>query len=241
VTEILKLDNIRKTLIRLEETLIFGMIERAQFLSNDVIYKKGAIPIENYNKSFMEHLLEGTEKIHSQVGRYTAPDEHPFSSELSKPIIDREYEWPIKRNAININDRILNLYINNIIPLICKKGDDGNYGSSSVCDVNILQALSKRIHYGKFVAESKYLSDVEGWNKLILKKNKEKIIEKLTDAQVEDKILTRVEIKAFAYGQDPLSDIKEYKIDPATILRIYKEHIIPLTKETEYLYLLERI
>lgn len=241
MTEILKLDNIRKTLIRLEETLIFGMIERAQFMSNVVIYKKGAIPIKNYDKSFMEHLLEETEKIHSQVRRYTAPDECPFSSDLPKPIIEKEYEWPIKRNDININDKILDLYINNIIPLICKKGDDGNYGSSSVCDVNILQALSKRIHYGKFVAESKYLSDVEGWNKLIIEKNKHKIIEKLTDARVEERILSRVEIKASTYGQDPLSESKEFKIDPATILRIYKDWIIPLTKETEYLYLLERI
>ena len=32
-------------------------------------------------------------------------------------------------------------------------GDDGNYGSSAVCDTECLQALSKRIHYGKFIAE----------------------------------------------------------------------------------------
>jgi hypothetical protein len=32
-------------------------------------------------------------------------------------------------------------------------GDDGNYGSSAVCDTECLQALSKRIHFGKFIAE----------------------------------------------------------------------------------------
>jgi hypothetical protein len=27
--------------------------------------------------------------------------------------------------------------------------DDGNYGSSSTIDVEVLQAISKRVHYGK--------------------------------------------------------------------------------------------
>ena len=35
-------------------------------------------------------------------------------------------------------------------------GDDNNYGSSSMLDVTLLQALSKRIHYGMFVAEAKF-------------------------------------------------------------------------------------
>ena len=39
---------------------------------------------------------------------------------------------------------------------ITAAGDDGNYGSAATLDVLVLQALSTRIHYGKFVAEAKF-------------------------------------------------------------------------------------
>jgi len=39
---------------------------------------------------------------------------------------------------------------------IAGDGDDGNYGSAATLDVLVLQALSTRIHYGKFVAEAKF-------------------------------------------------------------------------------------
>jgi hypothetical protein len=41
-------------------------------------------------------------------------------------------------------------------PAIAEDGDDGNYGSAATLDVLVLQALSSRIHYGKFVAEAKF-------------------------------------------------------------------------------------
>ncbi len=40
----LSLTNIRSVLIRLEETIIFGLIERAQFAHNPRIYIRGAFP-----------------------------------------------------------------------------------------------------------------------------------------------------------------------------------------------------
>lgn len=45
---------------------------------------------------------------------------------------------------------------------IAAPGDDGNYGSAATLDVLALQALSKRIHYGKFVAEAKFRCGA-GW------------------------------------------------------------------------------
>lgn len=47
-------------------------------------------------------------------------------------------------------------YVSEIVPMICEPGDDEQHGSSVVCDVNALQALSRRVHLGKFVAESKF-------------------------------------------------------------------------------------
>lgn len=40
--------------------------------------------------------------------------------------------------------------------MICERGDDKQHGSSVVCDVSALQAISRRVHLGKFVAESKF-------------------------------------------------------------------------------------
>jgi chorismate mutase len=240
--EELQLNNIRSNLIRQEETIIFSLIERAQFGKNLIIYKKNGVPIAGDDSPFMYYLLKGTEKLHALVRRYTAPDEHPFTKDLPEPILSpMEYEWPIKKTDVNLNDKILNNYINEIIPLICQKEDDDNYGSSSVNDINALQAISKRIHYGKYVAESKFLSDVEGYKKLILEKKEKEIMGKLTNKTVEKKILERVELKASTYGQEPDTDNPIYKIQPAIIKKIYEDFIIPFTKEVELLYLLQRI
>ena len=42
--DLLSLDYIRSTLIRQEETIIFALIERAQFRQNDLVYKVGGVP-----------------------------------------------------------------------------------------------------------------------------------------------------------------------------------------------------
>jgi chorismate mutase len=114
--EELKLENIRSNLMRLEETIIFSLIERAQFGKNIIIYKNNGIPIKGYSGSFLLYLLSGTEQLHALVRRYTAPDEHPFSDSLPEPFIHAKgEEWPIKKTNININSKILDFYINKII------------------------------------------------------------------------------------------------------------------------------
>jgi len=239
--EELKLENIRSNLIRLEETIIFSLIERAQFAQNKIIYRTNGIPIKNYSGSFMLYLLSGTEKLHAMVRRYTAPDEHPFTEVPKEQLLSPlAYEWPIKKTEININAEILETYIDKIIPLICKKEDDGNYGSSSVNDISTLQAFSKRIHYGKYVAEAKFQDSSLEYTKLIKASDSGAIMQRLTDKKVEEHLLERVSLKAQTYGQEP--DVKNpvFKINPEIIKKIYADYIIPFTKKVELLYLLER-
>lgn len=131
--------------------------------------------------------------------------------------------------------------------MVCESGDDGNYGSSAMIDVQILQAMSKRIHYGKFVAETKYLSQQDKFKELILNKDRDGIWEVITDNAVEEKVLNRIMLKGSTYGQDPSfpkdspNDDKKYFIDPSKIREIYEKIIIPMTKEVQVLYLLERM
>jgi len=51
-------------------------------------------------------------------------------------------------NNINVNNKIWDSYINNVVPRICPIDDDSNYGSSATIDTSCLQALSRRIHFG---------------------------------------------------------------------------------------------
>jgi hypothetical protein len=73
--DILSLDSIRSTLIRQEETIIFAIIERAQYRHNSIVYQNGGfgdlgVPLgsnpdyfENKRQkplSFLEYMLIGT-------------------------------------------------------------------------------------------------------------------------------------------------------------------------------------
>lgn len=78
-----------------------------------------------------------------------------------------------------------------------------NYGSAATCDVNILQALSRRIHFGKFVAESKFRTETQRFVRLIKDGDRKGIDEAITDAKVEAKVLERLRLKANTYGTDP--------------------------------------
>ena len=52
----------------------------------------------------------------------------------------------------------------------------------------ILQALSKRVHYGKFVAEAKFLEQREEYTKLIKRRDSDAIMDLLTNAAVEKQV-----------------------------------------------------
>ena len=240
----LNIENLRCSLIRQEETIIFALIERAQFRQNLIIYKENGISIPNYNGSFSDYLLNETEVIHAKVRRYTSPDEYSFFQNLPKPILPPiKYPHAIKPSKKNVNEKIRKSYIERIIPIICSQGDDENYGSSATCDVVCLQSISKRVHYGKFVAEVKFREDSETYTRLIRASDADAIIKKLTFKDIENRLLNRVEQKATTYGQDiDFSKQKaRFKIDPKTIRQIYEDWLIPLTKEVELDYLLNRL
>ncbi|KAH9610792.1 hypothetical protein KSS87_019264 [Heliosperma pusillum] len=61
----LSLDSIRKTLIELEDTIVFSVIERAKFPLNSRAHKNGTFP--GICSSLMEHLVRGTEVVQSQA------------------------------------------------------------------------------------------------------------------------------------------------------------------------------
>jgi chorismate mutase len=237
----LSLDNIRNVLTRLEETIIFGLIERAQYGRNDAIYVKVGVGRELKDESLLEFLLHECERSHSKVRRYTSPDEHPFFNDLPAPILPAlDYASPLRPNTININPEIFGVYVKEIVPFICPAGDDRQYGSSAVNDVTLLQALSKRIHYGKFVAETKFRAHGAELEPLIRAQDRAALLAAITDADVERQILERVRRKAATYGAELEAGSGQRKVDPEAVVAIYSRWIIPLNKKVQVLYLLQR-
>lgn len=247
----LDLANIRYALIRQEDTIIFKLIERAQFPLNSTIYKRNAIAIPGFDGSFLDFVLEKSEHAHALVRRYQSPDEYAFSKNLPKPIIEAlEYPPLIRADGVNVNDKIKAFYVNDILPLLCDPNKDlgekkENYGSAAVSDVDCLQALSRRIHFGKFVAEVKFLSDVPKYTKMIQERDIEGLEREITNAAVERQVLARLQKKATNYGKDPLDvegDGQEQgKVNVEAVVEMYRNYVIPLTKEVEIEYLLRRL
>jgi chorismate mutase len=241
-------------------------------------------------------MLMGTEAVHSSCRRYTSPEEHAFFPQcLPPPLPDlATLHYPPdllsstnSAASISHNADLLSRYVHTVIPLVCQQGDDDQHGSAVLADVVVLQALSKRVHYGKFVAESKYQADPRAYEALVRDKDVAGVYALLTNRAVEEKVLQRAKIKAATYGKEPLvevddivkiltnqdgrggrkgsitavvaaaaaaaavnavemanlnaSDMKsDMKIRPAAIEAIYRDLIIPMTKEVEVEYLFLR-
>lgn len=250
----LSLNYIRTILQRLEDTILFQLIERGQNPHNAVMYEAGAIPAlkekEKWEKSWVEWFLKETESSHSKLRRWQAPDEYPFTDIklLPAPILPPiEYPKVLYEPAIvNVNDQILSHYKDHLVPALTKRfgpqSDDGQYGSAAVRDVDALAALSKRIHFGMFVSESKFRSDTPTFVDAIQKRDTKKLEALITKPEVEAALLVRLEGKAKVYGQDLNSSIpeKDLKIDPDVAVQLYRDFVIPLTKVVEVDYLLKR-
>ncbi len=242
MNEQLRLENVRLVLMRLEETIIFSLIERAQFKHNDVIYKADAFGGVLEGESLVGFLLLECERSQAKVRRFTSPDEHPFHADLPEPILPplRYEENPLLPNDINFNARVRDVYEKEIVPRVCAGGDDGQYGSSSVCDVSCLQALSRRVHYGKFVAESKFRARPREYGSAIAAGDRDALLGLLSDPVVEKEVLQRVDLKTRTYGRDPVSKESVSRLESQVVVDLYSRWVIPLNKEVQVAYLLSR-
>ena len=219
---------IRPTLIRLEDSLIMALFERTSFKTNDVIYTRGALETPT-SESFFDYLFHKTQALHSSVGRFDHPSEIPFFEGLPASIIPRQVEESVLAETdVNYTAKIRETYLQ-AIKDICEQGDDLHYGSSTVSDITCLHTLSNRIHFGRNVAEAKFQQEPEKYNALIEAGDVEGIDEALTNAAVEREVLARVRRKG-----------EKYSVDPSFVEKFYKDKIIPMTKEVEVDYFLQR-
>lgn len=235
----------------MEDTITFHLIERVQFPFNGTIYQPSALNIPNSNLSFLDWTLCEREKLDSRIRRFESPDEYPFFPEtLQKPILQPlHYPKILHKNNVNVNQKIKESYIQHFLPSACAdfgRKDRGeteeNYGSSATADIACLQALSRRIHFGKFVAESKFQTEKEKYTRLIKAEDREGIGAAITNEAVEKMVLERLRLKARTYGTDPSTGAEgQGKINVEAVVSMYKDFVIPLTKEVEVEYLMQRL
>ena len=182
--------------------------------------------------SLLDWMLRETERTHSLVRRYESPDEHPFFPDvLQKPLLaPLKFPEILHPNNVDVNQEIMEKYIQKILPSSCRdfgREDRGeqqeNYGSAATCDVLCLHSLSRRIHFGKFVAEAKFQAETDRFVELIRNKDRAGIDAAITNAAVEAKVLERLKLKAKTYGTDPSFPREgQGKINVDAVVAMYK-------------------
>ena len=139
-------------------------------------------------------------------------------------------------NTINYSARIRRDYANDILPRVCcfphekdegyeegvEESEDDIRGSAALCDIAVLQSLSRRIHFGKFVAEAKFQAERSRYEGLIRRRDVRGIERTITDEGVERKVLERLALKAMVYGRDPASEMGKGRIDVEGVVGMYR-------------------
>lgn len=237
----LSLDSIRTTLCRLEETILFGLVERARYRHNAIIYEPDGAGAFLAGENLVGFLLRDCERSHAAVRRYLSPDEIPFFPGLPAPLLPGlEIPNPLRAGPVNLNAELRSAYERQIVPFLCLPGDDRQWGSSAVNDVALLQFMSKRVHYGQFVAESKYRRTPDRLEALIRSGDEDALLRFITDPEAEALVLDRVRHKAGVYEAELSAGAGEGSADPEKVREIYRRWLIPLNKRVQVRYLLAR-
>lgn len=266
----LDLGNIRNILMRMEDSIIFSLIERSQYKANTAVYepdcqKLGAFRLHQLKSSgssgsLGDWFIYQTECLHAEVRRYQHPTEYSFFHPLPEPTLGStsggrtEAEpilAPVPPEAL-VNSRLLEIFRTKMVPVLCEEGDDGNHGSTAVQDVHCLQTMATRIYYGLFVAEAKFRQETEKAKALIEARDVEGLMAFITKPDVEERNIKRVVLKARTFSQN-ISQAQDgqlapapsldttYKINPEFIGTVFREFLMPLTKDVEVAYLLARL
>ncbi|WVZ77623.1 hypothetical protein U9M48_025471 [Paspalum notatum var. saurae] len=246
--EQLSLAAVRDALVRLEDSVVFALIERAKHRRNAPAYAPAAAA---GGRSLVEFFVREAE-----TGHYQKPEDVPFfPQDLPSPLFPSKYSAKVlhpSASLVTVNDAIWKMYFNELLPLFTVDGDDGSYAETVALDFVCLQVISRRIHIGKYVAEVKFKDAPQDYSPLIQAKDSNSLMNLLTFKAVEEKVKKRAEKKARTFGQNvTLEDTagkqegtagdSGCKVDPKVLSKLYDQWVMPLTKDVEVEYLLRRL
>uniref|UniRef100_A0ACD5V7V8 Uncharacterized protein n=1 Tax=Avena sativa TaxID=4498 RepID=A0ACD5V7V8_AVESA len=250
--EQLSLAAVRDQLIREEDSIVFSLIERAKRPRNAPAYSSAGA-----GGSLAEFFVREAEVLHAKAGHYQKPEDIPFFPQDLPPPLFPTKGFPKvlhpSASRVCVNDAVWKMYFDELLPLFTADGDDGNYAETVALDFACLQALSRRIHCGKYVAEVKFKDSPQDYTPPIHAKDSNALMNLLTFKEVVEKVKKRVEKKARIFGQnvtleedtvnkqDGNARDSECKVDPKVLSKLYDLWVMPLTKDVEVEYLLLRL
>lgn len=241
----LDLDVIAAQLEALEESIMYRFIDRAQFAWNPRAYEVGAESLAGASDvSLFDARLRAQEELEARFGRYLVPEERPFTDAL--PAAERSVagghpalkarDWNVVRQTAEIASAY-----RGTLPALCEHRDDGHYGSSVEHDVSVLQAVSRRVHFGAlYVAEAKYRQRPDVYRTAIQRGHIGDLVQMLTRPAVEQAIVERLATKMRDLQADVHTRVRRV-IPPDVVVDFYRDTIIPLTKAGQVSYLLQRL
>lgn len=107
----LTLDAVRQNLIRQEDSIIFALIERAQYKMNAAVYATETLGAQ----SLLEFTLREQERTFAKIRRYTDDVERAFFPEALPPAILPALSYPETLHpaarAVNLNAEVMALYL----------------------------------------------------------------------------------------------------------------------------------
>ena len=270
----LQLDHVRAHLLRQEDTIIFGWVRRGAYLRNSGLLAIGtsspARPAEwQPHHSALSWFLEQTERAHAAIGRYRAPDELPFTRQgaeasaaavaVGPSLAAPPSPLPAFADDIDFNAQVMASYLDVILDEVADVGeDDSQHGTCLLLDVAALQALSKRVHFGKYVAEAKFRQERALFEPLIATGDRHGVRAALTHPAQEDAVASRVARKAAqmlaneaeaaaslgeggAGGNGGAGKGRQPRLTAEAVARLWRDVVMPLTKDVQVAYLMRRL
>ncbi|MBN1444465.1 MAG: chorismate mutase, partial [Planctomycetes bacterium] len=225
----------RDELEYLEGEIINKLVDRAQFALNAGIYSS--------RPSALDEWLELLERPYAVLGRFSVPEERPFTRDLPPPrrTFTGGVGIPVAEFRVNLNEEIRKAYVG-FLPEICANADDDHFGSSIEYDFMALRAISKRIHFGAYyIAAGKYCREPDALRPFIERRDLAGTMAALTSDRKEEEIVARIGAKArrMQAAVHPFRPSWRTQVDPEAIVRFYRDTIIPLTKRGQALFLLD--
>jgi len=156
---------IRPGLDILANEIVIALKKRTRFPVNAPVYEAGLV-LSSPTVSLLDHALNGIEKCHAELGRYTFAAQEAFTSASDiAPVIDRPVpQSPLHPMKSDVGERIVQFY-QHWINKACDAGNDTDtYGETVTADVSALLAIMERVNLGKPVAEAKYLEQPDAFN-----------------------------------------------------------------------------
>nr|GMD92152.1 chorismate mutase 2 isoform X2 [Ipomoea batatas] len=133
------------------------------------------------------------------IERAKYPTNTPLYNNTSSRFPGTLFEYFVKKKrSSSIQEKLL--------PLLAKKGDDENYAVTASSDLQLLQALSRRIHCGQIVAEVKFRDNPDKYKEAIRGQDRDALMKLVTFEAVEEKVKKRVAKKARVFGRQVTLD-----------------------------------